>query len=149
MNEIEIEKSGGHWDFGIFYSVLASLQDGMYRVSVRRCRKVRTSPQNRYLFGCVYPLLLMPLVDLGTPVRSCEEVHVFFKLRFLGKEYVNRDTGEVDRFGTSTSSMTTTEFWNYVSLVRDFAEEYLGVFVPEPDKKWRTLINRADEYGNM
>ena len=56
-------------DKGINYDeVMREMQqkpNGEYRVIFDKIRPKKTSPQNRYLWGTVYPTILTPLINLG------------------------------------------------------------------------------------
>ena len=55
---------------------------------------------------------------------------------------INRETGEIVKFPSSTSRMSTVEFSAYCEKLREYAREYLNVEIPDPDKYWRL---REDE----
>ena len=57
-------------------------------------------------------------------------------------EVVNRETGEIVKFPSSTSSMSTVDFSAYCEKLREYARDYLNVEIPDPDKYWRL---REDE----
>lgn len=101
-------------------------------VTVRRKRKHRSEPQNRYYWGVVVPMIQSGIKDLGDLVTT-EQVHEFLKMRYLKKQKINEATGEVIyEVARSTASLTTVEFMDYIAHCIQFAAEYLGVNVPEP-----------------
>lgn len=107
-------------------------------------RKNRSNKQNAWLWGCVYPMLLYGLNDIGWEYFDTEQVHEFCKKRFTKDQVVNFQTGEIESFPRSTSIMSTSEFFAYCDLIRDYATEYVGIDIPEPDPEWRkkeTQIN--------
>lgn len=46
---------------------------------------------------------------------------------------MNRHTGEAVEIPASTAKMDTGQFGAYVDKIRDFAQEYLGLYIPEPN----------------
>ena len=52
---------------------------GEYVCTVQRKQRRRTTPQNKYLWGVVYPMLLTGLQQAGWEFTNCEQVHQFFK----------------------------------------------------------------------
>lgn len=102
-------------------------------VTIRRKRKHRSDPQNRYYWGVVVEMIRMGIKQLGDDVDS-ESVHEFLKLRFLPvREKIDENTGEVIyRLPASTASLSTVEFLEYVEKCCQFAAEYLGVNIPLP-----------------
>jgi hypothetical protein len=85
----------------------------------------RTTNQNKYLWGVVYPLIS------GHTGYSNEEVHEIMK-RICNPQIVNIK-GEEYVVGKSTASLTTAEFNAYISRIVQFASFELGVIIPEPE----------------
>ena len=138
MTEITIEKQCGLFDLRALYAVFRGAKDGSYKVTVKRNRKPRTTPQNAWLWGAVYPLLLDGLLDAGwDDIASVEDVHEFFKQMFTKRKAVNYDTGEIVEFPSSTAIMDTVTFNTYVEQLRSYAREYLNMEIPDPDPNWK------------
>lgn len=116
-------------------NALYTLEDGFYEVTVRRHKSVRTSEQNRYLWGVVYPCMLEGLQDAGWELTDVEEVHEYMKSVFLGRKVLNRSTGEVLSLGESTRDLSRAEFVAYVEKLREFSSEYLHVCIPSSDEE--------------
>lgn len=131
---ILVEKRNGLFDLRHVYALLRNCKDGIYRLEIKRVRRNRTADQNGWLWGCVYPLLLQGLLDAGWEFKSIEQVHEFFKDMFTKDRAINRHTGEVIEFPSSTALMDTVTFSTYTDRIRDYALEYLGVDIPDPDK---------------
>ena len=66
---------------------------------------------------------------------SKEEVHEYCKSVFTSDSKINKHTGEIITFPTSTKDMNTVEFVTYVDLLRDWASEYLNIDIPDPTKE--------------
>lgn len=89
-------------------------------------KKDRTSEQNRYLWGWVYP----PIAEYsGNPV---DEVHELMKLKFLR----TRTTSGKARYIRSTASLNTAEFTKYVDGIRDWMATF-GLYIPSPEERKR------------
>lgn len=76
-------------------------------------------------------------------VTCDEQVHEFFKKMFTSEQVVNRDTGEIIEFPASTALMDTLTFKTYTDKLREYAFEYLGMDIPEPDKFWKLHEKRT------
>jgi hypothetical protein len=103
-------------------------------VTVAEVKRVRTTQQNRYYWGCVVKLITDAFRDAGNMVNA-EDVHEFLKAEVgrLSQVLVTRD-GEVLRGPGSTAKLTTTEFSNYIEVVKAWAAEVLGLAIPSPDE---------------
>ena len=135
--KVRIEKANGLFDLKSLYAWFKQALDGLYQVEVRRVRKPRTNDQNGWLWGCIYPMLLDALLDAGWEFVSVEQVHEFFKARMTLDKVVNKETGEIVEFPSSTATMDTVTFSTYCERLRAYAREYLNVEIPDPDKYWR------------
>ena len=103
-------------------------------VTIERKYNKRSNQQNRYLWGCCYPLIQQGFLDGGNKV-GIETVHEFLKGRFLKQEIANINTGEVFTITKSTAELTTTQMMDYVSEIQQFAAEYLNVIIPDPNEQ--------------
>ena len=92
-------------------------------VVVRRIRVRRTSPQNRWYWGCV--LALIGEFCGYTP----EEAHAAMKWLFLRRP---ADVVGVPDTVRSTTDLTTVEFADYCEQVRRWAATELGLNIPDP-----------------
>lgn len=106
-------------------------------VEIKAKRKKRSDDQNEWLWGCIYPMLLYALVSEGWEYTSVDQVHEFFKNRFTTDKVVNKHTGEIVEFPSSTAAMDTVTFSAYCEHLRDYALNYLDLEIPDPDKNWR------------
>jgi hypothetical protein len=106
------------------------LKDGKYTVEVNDSNQ-RSSPQNRYYWGLMIPMVQKGIKDLGTDL-SKEETHEFLKARFNYSELVNENTGEVMQVPFSTTRLNKAEFGEYISKIQQFAAEFLNVVIPDP-----------------
>lgn len=91
---VKIEKTGTDTDLTEFLCELAGYPPGTYQVTIYPVGDLRSSEQNRYLWGVVYPLLLEGLKDIGYAYTTTQEVHEFCKRTFSDR-YVNYHSGEI------------------------------------------------------
>lgn len=77
------------------------------------------------------------LINERWEYTNVEQVHEFFKTRFTADEVVNKHTGEIITFPSSTASMDTVTFSSYCELLRTYTQEYRDLEIPDPDKNWK------------
>lgn len=138
MKKLLVEKVNGLFNLKPLYDHLKDALDGSYRIEVTRVRKPRSLDQNGWLWGCIYPMLLDALLDAGWEFTSVEQVHEFFKAQMTADKVVNKHTGEIISFPSSTALMDTLTFSTYCEQLRMYAREYLNIEIPDPDKYWFT-----------
>lgn len=101
-------------------------------VTIRKKKKHRSSPQNRYYWGVVVEMIRAGMKDMGDIVQP-DQVHEFLKHRFLKVQRIDPDTAELlYEFSESTADLTTVKFGEYVDQCCQFAAEFLGVSIPSP-----------------
>ena len=135
--KVLIEKANGLFNLNMLYVWFVQALDGIYLVEVKKVRKPRSNDQNGWLWGCIYPMLLDAMIDAGWEFTSVEQIHEFFKAQMTADEVVNKETGEIIKFPSSTAKMDTVTFSSYCEKLREYAREYLNVEIPDPDKYWR------------
>lgn len=111
-------------------------------ITVRKKRKRRTSPQNRYYWGAVIPAIIQAFIDLGHEglqigsSESAETIHAFLKGKFLDNGLEIADAhGEAIKLPASTTRCTTSEFMDYLADIQKWAAEVLGIVVPDPGEQ--------------
>ncbi len=119
----------------LFFEKFRQLPKGDYIFTVTPNRKTRSNQQNAYLWGVVYPMVLLGLQDAGWEITDEEQVHEYCKQAFAAREVINKDTGEVISLPNSTARMQTAEFNVYVDKIKAFALEYLNITIPEPNEE--------------
>lgn len=101
-------------------------------VIVRRKKKHRSSPQNRFYWAVVVPMVRAGLKEIGE-ILSLEQVHELLKFRHIREQRIDENTGEVAfEYTRSTAELTTVEFAEYIERCAQFAAEYLRVTIPDP-----------------
>jgi hypothetical protein len=71
--------------------------------------------------------------NLGEHV-GIQEAHEFLKGRFLFREVVNQELGEVIKLSKSTTELSTIEWEEYMDSIRAFSTEFLGIQIPLPNE---------------
>lgn len=136
-----IDKINGYFNMRTLTDFFKAAENGCYMLTVTRQRRGRTLNQNEWLWGCVYPVLLDGLLAAGWEFTSIEQVHEFFKKQMALDKVVNYETGEIVEIPKSTATMDTQQFSTYIEALRQYAEEFLNVTIPQPDKHWREKQN--------
>lgn len=103
-------------------------------LKLNRAGKKRSLPQNRYYHGVVIKEIAIRLRELGHAHLEDDEVHEMMKIKFCFEREVNENTGEVLDIPKSTTSLTTTEFCVYMDRIRDWAQDFLGIYIPSPNE---------------
>lgn len=137
MAKVLIDKISGLFDLKPVYDYIRAKADGVFMVEVKRKRKLRSDDQNGWLWGCIYPMLLDAMIAEGWEFTSTEQLHEFFKAQMTADQVVNKETGEIIKFPSSTAEMDTVTFSTYCEKLREYAREYLNCEIPDPDKFWR------------
>lgn len=145
MAKVIVEKANGLFNLRPLYEWFTQICDGLYLVEVKRQRKPRSTDQNGWLWGCIYPLLLDGLLEVGWEFTNVEQVHEFFKSLVAKDSVVNRHTGEIVEFPTSTALMNTLQFSTYCEKLREYGREFLGIEIPDPDKYWFQENNKSKQ----
>ncbi len=114
-----VEKLNGLFNLRPLYEWFSQVCDGLYHIEVKKIRKPRSNDQNGWLWGCIYPMLLDGLLEAGWEFTTVEQVHEFFKSIMAKESVVNRHTGEIVEFPSSTATMNTVQFSTYCVKLRD------------------------------
>ena len=135
METLRVDKDKGYFDLKPVFAAFLDLPDGAYAVTVKRHRKQRSNPQNDYLWGVVYPVVLRGFIDMGwDELTDTDQIHELCKAKFLTTEAVNKHTGEIVSFPLSTARMDTLQFSTYVDRIADFVREHLNTIIPAPKR---------------
>jgi len=110
--------------------LMAREKDLAVIIEVKPEKKYRSVFQNSYYWGIVITSIATRLRELGHDVDK-DLTHEFLKGKFLYTEMVT-DT-EVVKIPRKTSELTTTEFEEYVEMVKQFSAETLNIFIPDPN----------------
>lgn len=102
-------------------------------ITIKKAHK-RTSRQNKYYFGVLIPLIAKNFVESGycLNINSTEVAHEFFK-QLLLSETIVIDNVET-KVAKSTTDLSTGEFEEYLSSVREYCSDKFGLFLPLPNE---------------
>jgi hypothetical protein len=98
----------------------------IFTVSISPFKKSRTNSQNSYLWGVVYKTIS------DQTGYSCDELHELFKNSFLPHKLITIGDKSV-KITPSTTDLTTIEFEEFLELVKRYAAETIGIFIPDPN----------------
>lgn len=112
-----------------------ALKDGKYLIEINDHNK-RSSPQNRYYWGLVVPMVKRGLYEHGTEVTE-QEVHEYFKAKFNVTAILNESTGEVDNVPLSTTRLNKEQFSDYIENIQRWAAEWLQMVIPDPGEQMK------------
>jgi len=101
---------------------LAAQPEGEYAVTVERWRERRSNSQNAYYWGVIVPMVAE---HCG---YSEDEAATAIEWHFLQVAGSNPPTARCAK------ALTTVEFSEHCSRVRQWASATLGVYIPEPNE---------------
>lgn len=130
-----------------FDKEIKATKDMYVKVTIEKQKKKRSNPQNRYYWGVVIPMLKEKFKDLGHHLDS-EETHDFVKHKFSRVELVSIETGDILESVKGTSKMTTTEFMDYVVVIREWAAIYMNLRIPDPNEQFLNELRNDTETRN-
>ena len=101
-------------------------------VSLREYHKRRSTQQNAYLWGIVYPAILKAG---GETLRgwTADEIHEYCLGEFSGWEIVEGFGVRRRRPLKRSARMTTAEFTSYIEFIQHRMAEH-GIYVPSPNE---------------
>jgi hypothetical protein len=105
----------------------AMLSNGPLVVESRAWKPQRSSQQNRYLHGVVYPTFLAAL-----PGWSRDDVHEYLLGEHFGWEVIEGMGRKRMKPLRRSSRLSKTEFAEYVAFCQQKAAEH-GLYVPDPE----------------
>jgi len=104
----------------------------------RKPRKLRSTQQNSYYFGCCVPEVLEGLLEAGFEASSLniEVVHDMLRHKFLTEDLPSPEfSGEYISITKSTTELTTTEFMSYIDAIQKWSMEFLNHYIPSPSEQ--------------
>ena len=103
-------------------------------LTIQKAKKSRSLQQNAFYYAVVLPVALKGFIDAGNLGITKDDVHEFMKSRFLkeGKEIIIPKSGQTFTVSKTTTTLSTTEFMDYIEQIAQFCSEWLGVVIPEP-----------------
>lgn len=103
-----------------------------FEVIVRQKSKSRSGQQNRYYWACVS----IVANELG---YSREEMHSIIGFKFLKREKVDENSGEVFEYIESTTKLSTTDFVVFMDEFIKWSAEHLNIILPPPNTQLEIL----------
>jgi hypothetical protein len=128
-----------------FDAEMNTLPEGRYTIEIKKYRKNKSVEQLGYYFSCVLPMFLSAAVAQGWELTSIDECDAWLKSMFAERDLINRNTAEIVKIPALKRNMTTTDFMVYVDQVRNYCAEYLGVYIPEPEKQSEIRFENGDQ----
>jgi len=109
---------------------------GWHWVEIEPHKDQRTLRQNAYYFGLVLSIVADAMFEGTGEEWDIEDCHLFCKMSFLPA----RKLGNV-KLPTSTTSLNTVEFTEYLDKIKHWLGEELGMEVPEPSHDFKADVN--------
>lgn len=103
------------------------------KIRIERAGSRRTLPANNYYWGVIVEEVRLALLQLGHQMTK-EETHEFLKGKF-NAVLLPGPGGEAIEVPGTTTTMTKTEFGEYIDRIAQWAAEYLNLVLPQPGEK--------------
>ena len=104
---------------------------GRHRVEVALYRPRRSDRQNRFYWPAFVQPFAAFLREQGEGVTE-NDAHEILKMRFLRKTIVDEKTGEAMDYVGSTTTLTTSEFNEYLDRCAAWLADMFGFIFPDP-----------------
>lgn len=131
---VSIYRANGKWNATALRVLFDGLPDGEYMVTVDKDHKKRSSPQNRYYWGVVVEIIRQALSTAWGERITKQATHEILRLKFLSEDKRISEE-EVITMLKSTTELDTIDMVFYTDKCREFASEYLGCHIPEPNQQ--------------
>lgn len=117
-----------------FLDILKTWKDCAVELTLQSKTKGRSSPQNRYYWGCVLPIIKEALREQHGLIYDSEDLHDFLKIKFNSIEIVNEDE-VVEKLPVSTTALNTAEFEAFLENIRIWGNDFLNIIIPLPNEQ--------------
>ena len=124
---------------------LFALPPGRYDWTIEKHKRKASPKQFGWLYGSIYPLSWIALLDAGYEMKSIEDVDMFWKGLFANKEVLIKETGQLLTLPLSKSEFFTIDHMAYCSSIRTHCEDFLNAYIPEPDVNWKRHREKMQE----
>ena len=112
----------------LFFDIM---KDGKHFITAKHITR-RSTQQNSYIH-VLFSMLLDPLRNAGWGnIKNDADVKDFVKQLFLSVKVTNEKTGEVVTFVKKTSELSKEDLAIFIDDMKQWASEYLGVYLPDP-----------------
>lgn len=100
-------------------------------IEIKERKRGRRNSQNRFYWGCVVPIIVDMLRELGNDV-DMDTAHEFLKSMFIPPSGIKKTkVGKITHEARSSTWLSTAEWEEYVERIRVFAAEN-GYIIPFP-----------------
>ena len=103
-------------------------------ITVTKKVKSRSKQQNKYYWGVIVKCVQDGFYEMGE-VYDSERVHETLKAMFLYDEIINEDTGEIVKVVKEFKDITADEFQEYKIRIQQWAAEWLGIVILDPNEQ--------------
>jgi len=104
-------------------------------ITIEKKKKKRSEMQNAYYWGVIIQLIKLAFKEQNGDIYTNLEVHEMLKIQLHFKELVNKETGEIIKIGTTTTTDSTVQFEEYEEDCRRWASEWLNIQIPLPNEQ--------------
>lgn len=119
----------------LFREELARLPKGRYDITVTKHKRQKSNPQLAYYYGCVLPHFHKAAIDQGWEFADIDELDNYLKSTFASRDIINKHTAEVLSIPGLKRHMTSTEMAAFIDAIKDYASNFLGYRIPEPNEQ--------------
>lgn len=103
---------------------LSHLKDEDLTITVEKYKSKRSLASNRFYWK------IIDLINKETG-NDKDEIHTFFKKKFLPKEFTDYETGDIYMSYNSTAKLNTKEMSEYLDNVIRFTAEFFGIVIED------------------
>lgn len=126
--------------YGKLQSQLVAFEGKEVEVEIRKKKRYRSNPQNRFYWGVVIPSIKYAMESKGFIVTK-DQIHELLKFKFLKGEIISVATGEVIPTLGSTTNLSTSDFMDYITQIQVYAASELDCIIPEPNESMSLQFN--------
>jgi hypothetical protein len=115
---------------------LPYFNDKRVKITIEKLHGKRSNPQNA-LLHLLLTIFSSELIDLtGDKDLDLEKVKVMCKLKFLSKDIVNQETGEIQgTYVRKTSELNKEEMGEFIEDVKRYAMDMFGIYLPDANEQ--------------
>ena len=119
-------------------------------IIIRKKKRIRSLQLNKYYWAEVVPKIQEGLKQTGERLSlqqtdqwlldffesiTKEQAHQYLKDRFIEKESVDTETGEIKKNKITTTNMTNSQFQDFIAQIVQLGAEHLGVQILQPNEQ--------------
>lgn len=128
---------------GMFDLFMRTLEGKNFNLEVWQAGRKRSSPENRYFHSVICQYMGDIFYNLTAEpeyLTDKERVKDLLKVKFLSRNIVNPDTGEIVATKVlKTSELSMNEMENFMQSIRDWAARDFGVIIPLPNENVESI----------